>query len=155
MRADVIAPRVVQPRGWFTLSMFFLFVRRGSCGHRTAWSQAGLAPPPVQAPRGHPRIGLISACATGRWLVQRSWAQGLFRASSRSLSLLMSLNQLACIFVLLAPALVRGRTAVGGMSLQAEGPSVFAVVFSIARRLFSSRGRPNCVHQCFGDLSCR
>ena len=70
---------------------------------------------------------------------QRAWPQRVFAplgpygqqfwAFLHSLSFLMSMDWPACILALLAAVVLRGRMAIGGMSLQAAGPSVFAISF--------------------------
>ena len=113
----------------------------GRLGHRPARHR------PVQAHRVHLRIRCIRSCTTGIRLASRSWVQAQFRASSRSLSFLMSAAYTACSFAMLAAVLLRGRMAIRGVRPQAAGPSVF-VIMHFAGGLFNPRTRLNSVHQC-------
>ena len=72
-----------------------------------------------------------------------AFAQGssptLFRISYRNLPLLIGVDPPAIFFVLV-PVLLVKRMATSGMSRQATGPGMFAIVSSIARGLFRPMG---------------
>ena len=78
-----------------------------------------------------------------------------FRASSRSLSLPMGVDEPACIFVFLVPVLLGGRGAICRM--QVAGPNVFAVPSSMPRGCLDARVvQPAYISMLFGDVSgCR
>ena len=56
-------------------------------------------------------------------------------------------------FALLAPVLLRGLRATCKIHLQAAGPRMFAVVFSIAKGVFRPRSRSSCAHRFFLVMS--
>ena len=92
---------------------------------------------------------------TGWFAPGRFWLIGGIRASGASVLAPHADGWYSVRGAGTVPSLFMQLAWPGGMSLQAEWPSVFAVVSSIARELFRPRGRPNWVHQCFGDVSYR
>ena len=118
-----IALRIVQPKGRshsFHQLVFVVVVVGGLIGRRPAWSQTGLltaglateGAPPHQAPSLAPQPDISWYSMPGCRVFTQGSSPAQFRTSSCSVSLPMSVDEPACIFVFLLPVLLGGRMSI-------------------------------------------